>query len=124
MPICISRHMTLRFFLMVRDIALSSGPKSSIEPVKSRASAPYLVENTAPGMDSSVRTPLVPLDKASHSFSGVLPSGEISPIPVITTRRDMQQQSEWQSGQSGRTLAASGRQVSIVFGVPARVEAV
>jgi hypothetical protein len=76
-------------------MALSSGPKSSIDPVNPLASAPYRVEKTSPGIVASGRTPLEPLDKAAHSFSGVLPSGEITPIPVMTTRRDMQQVREW-----------------------------
>src|SRR5262245_1332994 len=91
MPVCISRHITLRFFLMVRDMALSSGPKSSIDPVKSLASAPYRVEKTSPGLVASGQSPRLPLDNCAHSLSGVLPSGEIRPIPVMTTRRDMQQ---------------------------------
>ena len=74
---------------MVRDIALSSGPKSSIEPVKSRASAPNRVGKASAGIVVSSRTPLVPAASAAHSFSGELPSGETRPNPVMTTRRDM-----------------------------------
>jgi hypothetical protein len=81
--------MTLRPFLIVRDMDFSSGPKSSIEPVKSRASAPYRVGKGSPGMEANSATPLLPAVSASHSFSGELPSGETSPNPVMTTRRVM-----------------------------------
>ena len=36
---------------------------------------------------ASSPTPLRPAKSASHSASGVLPSGQITPIPVITVRR-------------------------------------
>jgi len=38
-PICHFAHITLRFFVIVRDMALSSGPKIVDRPVKSRASS-------------------------------------------------------------------------------------
>ena len=67
--------------------SFSSGPKFSISPVNSRASAATWVGRNFEGIASRGPTPLRPEESASHSASLELPTGLIKPMPVMTTRR-------------------------------------
>ena len=86
-PIAISRHMSFKPLRIAFLVPTANSPKSAMPPENSVASATHGKADIPPSA-SLRRMPVRPARIAAQKESSELPSGEMTLMPVITTRRD------------------------------------